>query len=65
MTEATFSICKRVAEVQALLHDHIECEKHTAADVSPRRKRSYRKACCSWPCGRSDTFRRIRRRARI
>jgi hypothetical protein len=27
------AICERVAEVQALLHDHIECGKHSAADV--------------------------------
>jgi hypothetical protein len=25
--------CERVAEVQAMLHDHIECGKHSAADV--------------------------------
>jgi putative heme degradation protein len=31
--EATLAICERVAEVQALLRDHIECGKHTAADV--------------------------------
>jgi hypothetical protein len=28
-----WEICERVAEVQALLHDHIECGKHSAADV--------------------------------
>ena len=28
-----WAICERVAEVQALLHDHIECGKHSAADV--------------------------------
>ena len=32
-TEQVFAICERVAEVQALLHDHIECGKHSAADV--------------------------------
>jgi hypothetical protein len=26
-------ICERMAEVQALLHDHVECGKHSAADV--------------------------------
>jgi hypothetical protein len=26
-------ICERVAEVQGLLHDHAESDKHTAADV--------------------------------
>jgi hypothetical protein len=29
----TWEICERVAEVQAMLHDHIECGKHSAADV--------------------------------
>ena len=28
-----WEICERMAEVQALLHDHIECGKHTAAEV--------------------------------
>jgi hypothetical protein len=28
-----WAICERVAEVQALLHDHAECGKHSAADV--------------------------------
>jgi hypothetical protein len=32
-TEQVFAICERVAEVQTLLHDHLECGKHTAADV--------------------------------
>jgi len=27
-------ICERVAEVQALLHDHIECGNHSAAEVA-------------------------------
>ena len=31
-----WAICDRVAEVQALLHDHIECGKHSAADVVAR-----------------------------
>jgi hypothetical protein len=26
-------ICERMAEVQALLHDHVECGRHSAADV--------------------------------
>ena len=33
MTEAVFAIRERVAEAQALLHDHVECGKHSAADV--------------------------------
>jgi hypothetical protein len=28
-----WEICERMAEVQALLHDHAECGKDTAADV--------------------------------
>jgi hypothetical protein len=28
-----WAICERVGEVQALLHDHIECGKRSAADV--------------------------------
>jgi hypothetical protein len=28
-----WEICERMAEVQALLHDHAECGTHTAADV--------------------------------
>ena len=28
-----WEICERMAEVQALLHDHAECGKHTTADV--------------------------------
>jgi hypothetical protein len=28
-----WEICERVAELQALLRDHIECGKHSAADV--------------------------------
>jgi hypothetical protein len=31
--EQAFAIYERVAEVQALLHDRLECGKHTAADV--------------------------------
>jgi hypothetical protein len=28
-----WEICERMAQVQALLHDHVECGKHSAADV--------------------------------
>ena len=28
-----WEICERVAEVQARLHDHVECGKHSAAEV--------------------------------
>jgi len=31
--EAVLTICERVAELQALLHDHVEGGKHSAADV--------------------------------
>jgi hypothetical protein len=33
MGEAVFAICERVAEVQALLDDHLAGRKHSAADV--------------------------------
>jgi hypothetical protein len=33
MTEQVFAICERVAEVQALLHNHLECGKHSPAEV--------------------------------
>jgi hypothetical protein len=32
-TNPVWEICERMAEVQALLHDHAECGKHTATDV--------------------------------
>jgi hypothetical protein len=32
-TNPVWEICERMAEVQALLHDHIERGKRTAADV--------------------------------
>jgi hypothetical protein len=34
MTGQVLAICeRRVAEVQALLHDHLECGRHTAAEM--------------------------------
>ena len=36
MQDKVFAICERVAEAQAVLHDHIECGKHSAADVVSR-----------------------------
>ena len=33
VSNPVWEICERVAEVQALLHDHVECGKHSAADV--------------------------------
>ena len=32
-TNPVWEICERMAEVQALLHDHAECGKHSTADV--------------------------------
>jgi hypothetical protein len=32
-TNTVWEICEHVAEVQAMLHDHIECGKYSAADV--------------------------------
>lgn len=32
-SENVFTICERVVEVQALLHDHLECRKHSAAEI--------------------------------
>ena len=36
MRKITFEICERVAEAQALIHDHVECGDHTAEDVVTR-----------------------------
>src|ERR1700676_699978 len=33
MSKHAFAICERVAEVQALLHDHLECGKHSPTEV--------------------------------
>lgn len=30
---SAWAICERVAEAQALLHDHVECGKYTADEV--------------------------------
>ena len=32
-TNPVWEICEHVAKVQAMLHDHIECGKYSAADV--------------------------------
>jgi hypothetical protein len=45
-----WEICERVAEVQTLLHDHIECRKNQAEDPN-----------CSGPCSTLVTSRRTRR----
>jgi hypothetical protein len=36
MQKIAFEICERVAEAQALIHDHVECGKHTAEEVIVR-----------------------------
>ena len=36
MNEPTLAICERVAELQALLHDHVECGQNTAAGIVAR-----------------------------
>ena len=36
VSNPVWEICERVAEVQALLHDHTEGGKHSAADVVAR-----------------------------
>lgn len=33
LQQHAFAICDRVAEVQAILHDHLEGGKHSAAEV--------------------------------
>ena len=33
MNDSVMAICDRVAEIQSLLHDHVECGKHTVAEV--------------------------------
>ena len=33
VSNPVWEICERMAEVQALLHDHSECGKHKAADA--------------------------------
>ena len=55
-------ICERVAEVQAVLHDHVECGKHSAADVVAKAQAVLSEPNCSGPCSMSATSRLIRRR---
>jgi len=52
-----WEICERVAEVPALLDDHVAGGKHSAADVVAR-KRFCRKPNCCGRCSMSDTSRR-------
>jgi hypothetical protein len=36
MQDIAFEICKRVAEAQAHIHDHVECGKQAAEEVVKR-----------------------------
>ena len=54
-----WKICARVAEVQALLHHHIECGKHT--DVVAKAQAVLAPICCG-RCSMSATSRRTPRR---
>jgi len=56
-----WEICERVAEVQALLDDHLAGGKHTAAEVVAKAQ-CYRNRSCCGGCSTSDTSRRTRRR---
>jgi hypothetical protein len=53
-----WEICERVAEVQALLHDHVECGQHSAADVVAKAKPCCRNPNCCALCSTSATSRR-------
>jgi hypothetical protein len=33
MQNAAFEICERVAEAQSLIHDHVECGRHSAEQL--------------------------------
>ncbi len=36
MQDIAFEICQRVVEAQALIHDHVECGKHTTEELVAR-----------------------------
>ena len=36
MNDQVSAICETVADLQALLHDHVDCGKHTAAEVAAK-----------------------------
>ena len=58
-----WAICERVAEVQALLDDHIAGGKHSAADVVAKAQAVLSEtANCCGRCSMSATSRRTRRR---
>jgi hypothetical protein len=50
-----WAICERIAEVQALLDDHVSGGKYTAADVIARRRRSCPSRRYSERCSMSAT----------
>ena len=57
-----WEICERMAEVQALLHDHVECGKHSAADVVAKAQAVLSESELLGRCSMSATSRRTRRR---
>ena len=58
MQNIAFEICEPVAEAQALIHDHVECGKHTAEEVVTRLRHSLRRGCCYRRCMMWATSRR-------
>ena len=65
MTEiraSAWAVCDRVAEAQALLHDHLESGRFTSdAVVRGNSPRSCQRRVCCERCGKLATFRPIRR----
>jgi hypothetical protein len=53
-----WKICERVAEVQALLHHHIECGKHSATEVVAKAAASGFSLLGFWFGGAESVFRR-------
>ena len=62
-TNPVWEICERMAEVQALLHDHAECGKHTPADVVAKAQAVLSEPELLRPCSMSATSRRTRYRS--
>ena len=63
VSNLVWEICERMAEVQAMLHDHVECGKHSAADVVAKARPCCRNPSCCGRCSMSATSRRTRRRS--
>jgi hypothetical protein len=57
-----WEICERVAEVQALLDDHVAGGKHSAADVVAKAQAVLSEPSCCGICSTSAIFRPIHRR---